>query len=76
MFVLAEPQVHQAAAVVDQRAGVDGVGVESFLPELLTAGELVASVGGALLKRQCDSRAEQGSEDGYGTGDDGLHVPS
>jgi hypothetical protein len=29
-----------------------------------------------LLKHQCDSRAEQGSEDGYGTGEDALHVPS
>ena len=65
LFVLAEPEVDQAAAIVDQRAGVDGVGVEPFLPELLAARELVTPVGGALLKRQGDPRTEKGPEDGW-----------
>jgi hypothetical protein len=33
-------------------------------------------VGGAVLKRQGEPRAEQGPQNGYGTGDDGLHTPS
>jgi hypothetical protein len=28
------------------------------------------------VKRQGEPRAEQGSQNGYGTGDDGLHTPS
>ncbi len=76
LFVLAEPEVNQAAAVVDQRAGVGRVGIESFLPELFAANELVASVGGALLERKGDPRTKQRAQDGYAAGDDGLHIPS
>lgn len=75
-FMLAKPEVYQAAAKVDQHAAIGGVCIESFLPAPLTTGELVASVGGAVLKRKGHSRAEQGSQDSYGTGDDGCHDPS
>jgi len=54
LLVLTEPEVDQATAIVDQRTGVDGVGVQPFLPELLAARELVTPVGGALLERQGD----------------------
>lgn len=74
--MLAEPEVNQAAAVVDQCAGVGGEGIESFLSQLLLAGELVALVGGALLERQGYPRTKQRSQDGYAAGDDGLHTPS
>jgi hypothetical protein len=50
--MFAEPQMHQATAVVDECAGVGGVGIESLLPEPFMAGELMPLVGGALLKRQ------------------------
>lgn len=76
MFVLTEPEVNEAATVVDQRAGIDGVGIEPLLSERLATGELMASVGGALLERQGDRRAQQRSQDGYGAGEDGLHGPS
>lgn len=76
LFVFAEPEMYQAAAVVDECAGVGGVSIESLLAEPLVAGELMPLVGGALLKRQGEPRAEQGPQNGYGTGDDGLHTPS
>lgn len=76
LFVFAKPEMYQAAAVVDQGTGVGRVGIESLLPEPLMAGELMPLVGGALLKRQGEPRAEQGSQNGYGTGDDGLHIAS
>jgi hypothetical protein len=69
---LIEAGIHASIGTV----GEGGVGVESLLPELLAAGELVPLVGGALLKRQGEPRAERGSQNGYGTGNDGLHRPS
>jgi hypothetical protein len=60
LFVFAEPETYQAAAVVDECAGLGGVSIESLLPEPLMAGELMPLVGGALLKRQGEPRAEQG----------------
>lgn len=45
----AEPEVDEAAAVVDQGTGVGDVGVEAFLAELFVAGEAVAAFGGAAL---------------------------
>lgn len=58
LFVQAEPQVHQTAAVVDQGTSVCGVGIEPLLPKALGTGELMALRGSPLLKGQCDPRSK------------------
>jgi hypothetical protein len=64
LFVLAEPEVHGAATVVEARAGVGREGFDSLLLQLLAAGELVAPACGALLERRTDPRIEQRPQDG------------